>query len=205
MNNPNINNNNNNNTAEDDRLNSIPFDLGSESIKENVIQRPLKSILKPNPNSNDDIEMGLTIIKACLIIVILLSLLPIVVCDLYFGYTDTTCINTKPSSLNMSMKLYLLISGFIGIGIILISIGGVCLISFEDNNNYIVCCISFIGIFTGLFQFIWNILGGIVFLGTVYKDGTCSESTSNYIVVSLTIKFIGNFISIMYNTFNKKN
>ena len=204
-------NNNNNNTSEDERLKSVSFDLGTknnlvESIlqnnKENILQEPIKEILKIN--SNDDIEIGLTIIKICSIIAILILSIPFIFCDLYFGYTDTTCVLSKPSGLNISMKLYLLVSGFIGIGIILILIGVICLLSNNDNkNNYLLYSIAFIGILAVLFQFVWNILGGIVFWGTVYKEGNCSESTSSYIFVSLIIKLVVNLININYN-FNKK-
>jgi hypothetical protein len=197
------------NNIENERLTSVSFDLGStsnsiESIlenKENTLQKPLNGILKKS-NSNEDNEIGLTVIKTCLTIFLLLLLFPIVFCDLYFGYNDTTCINSKSNDFSMSMKLYLLVSGFVGVGIIIILITAVCLISNEDKNNCIICCISLIGIFAGLFQFIWNILGGIVFWGTVYKEGTCSEPTSSYIFVSLILKLLGNFMSIMYNSFN---
>lgn len=212
MNNKNFNNNTASNTLEDERLTSVSFDLGNkndlvESIlqdnKENVIQKPLKGILKSN--SNEDSEIGLTIIKTCSIIVILILSMPFIFCDLYFGYTDTTCVLSKPSGLNISMKLYLLVSGFIGIGIIFILIGAVCLLSSDDHkNNYLLYSIAFIGILAGLFQFVWNILGGIVFWGTVYKEGNCSESTSTYIFVSLIIKLVANLININYNL-NKKN
>ena len=79
-----------------------------------------------------------------------------------------------------------------------------CSLSNDDDKNVKkILCIKCIGLFGGIFQIIWNILGAVTFWGTIYKEGNCNLHISTYLFVSLIIKFAGNLFGIR-EILNKK-
>jgi hypothetical protein len=162
----------------------------------------LKGILKKQSSFAEEKE---TLIinraaKICSIISIIILFVPIIFCDLYYGFTDNSCINEMPNGLNYTMKIYLLTSGFIGLIVLLISIWIVCLLSYVETN---FIYIKYFGMFGSLFQIIWNILGSATFWGTIYKEENCDSMISTYIFISLIIKLVGNLFSFIHNFNNK--
>jgi hypothetical protein len=129
---------------------------------------------------------------------------PIIVVDLYFGFTDTSCVKTEPDGLDISMKLYLLVSGFFNMGIMLAYIASICLFAEKDDISCSrsMCCAYLTGAI-GLLT-IWNILGAIVFWGTIYGEKICNKNVSTYIFGSLIIKLIGNLVALLNNRSEKK-
>lgn len=169
---------------------------------------PLRGILK-KPELNASIEndaVRFLAMKICITLIIIIIMLPIIVADLHFGYTDDSCINDHPKNLNISMKLYLVISGFVGLGSMIGLIINICCISTNNDLNFInLLCTGFILYAVGFFYIIWNILGAIVFWGTIYKEGNCDKNVSTYLYVSLIIKIISNLFGILQNySQNKK-
>jgi len=168
---------------------------------------PLKGILRREvlpPADNDDAVI--IVLKTCSTIFVLIIMVPIIVADLYFGFTDTSCVKDKPDGLDISMKLYLLVSGFVGMGAMIIYIVSICLLSpkMDETNAESMCCICFAGFTSAIFHLIWNILGAIVFWGTIYGEKICNKNVSTYIFVSLIIKFIGNLAALLNNNSEKK-
>jgi hypothetical protein len=137
--------------------------------------------------------------------IILAIMSPIIIADLYFGFTDKSCINNAPENLAISMKLYLLVSGFVSMATMFGFISNICCLSVNQENTIInLCCVSFIIILAGTFHLIWNIIGSIIFWGTIYPEGNCDKNVSTYIFVSLIIKLIGTFIGANNLLSNKK-
>ena len=129
--------------------------------------------------------------------------MPIIVCDLYFGFSDHSCINEMPDGFNYTMKLYLLVSGFIGLSWVLFMIYTTCSLSINNDNTTSIICAGCIGLIVLIFNLIWNILGAVTFWGSTYKGGHCDSETSTYIYVSLIIKFVATLIALQQNS-NKK-
>lgn len=178
------------------------------NTESNVNNLPLRGILK-KPELNISIEndtAGLIAMKICTTILIIIIMVPIIIADLHFGYTDDSCINDEPKNLNISMKLYLLVSGFVGLGSMIGLVVNICCISTNADLLFInLICAGFILYAVGLFHIIWNILGAIIFWGSIYKEGNCTKNVSTYIFVSLIIKIIGNLFGIIQNySQNKK-
>jgi len=197
---------------EDQRLDSVNMsDIESQisNTQQNVSRTPLKGILrKPDfdtPNIINNDAAAMILIKICMTLFILIIMSPIIIADLYFGFTDSSCVNDEPKNLAISMKLYLLVSGFVGIGTLLGYIINICCLS-PDKDSAVVnlCCFTFIAFVAGIFHIIWNILGAIVFWGTIYGDGNCDKNVSTYIFVSLIIKFVANLLAIIQNNSEKK-
>jgi hypothetical protein len=165
---------------------------------------PLKGILRREIPPTSDIDAVIIILKTCSVIFILIIAVPIIVVDLYFGFTDTSCVKTEPDGLDISLKLYLLVSGFFNMGIMLAYIASICLFAEKDDISCSrsMCCAYLTGAI-GLLT-IWNILGAIVFWGTIYGDKICKKNVSTYIFGSLIIKLIGNLVALLNNRSEKK-
>ena len=144
------------------------------------------------------------IVKMFIIILFIIIGAPIVICDLYYGYTDNSCINDYPNGLNINMKIYLLVNGYYGLTIIsLISLFIACISTknIEDNISLIVISKITPTIFL-LFITVWNIIGSVIFWGKLYKEGNCDKNISTYLFVTLIIKLLGNTCTIN-NMINK--
>jgi hypothetical protein len=179
--------------------------LNTKFLKNN--EKPLKSILKKPSDTQDEIDETIVKrnVKICTTTLLIVGMSPTIVCDLYYGFTDNSCINEKPNGLNYTMKLYLLVSGFYGLALLLTLICVTCYLSNHDEKNKKrLVFIKFISLFGFTFQIIWNILGAITFWGTIYKEGNCNLIISTYIYVSLIIKFVSNLIGFKQNLCNKK-
>ena len=170
---------------------------------ENYNEKPLKGILKKTSSfaEEEEIEIRNGCIRFCSCILIIIICVPIIVCDLYFGFTDISCINEIATGLNFTMKIYLLVSGFTGFITMLITICIVYSLSDTDyRNDTILISVKYFG---AVFQIIWNILGAATFWGTIYKEGKCDLNISTYIYVSLIVKMVSNLISLRQILKNK--
>lgn len=192
-----------------ERMSSVILDLEAQNnlIDDNTERKePLKGILKKDElNSEDSNELELKVVKICSTIIFIILIAPIIVCDLYFGFTDNSCINESPDELYYTMKLYLLVSGFTGLAALILLICVTCSLSMDDDKNVKnLFCIRCIGLFGLVFNIIWNILGAVTFWGSIITKGNCNKMISTYIYVSLIIKFVGNFVSLREQFKNKK-
>lgn len=181
------------------------IETGSNSSSNNSNEKTvLKSILKKSNDVENDTRTGLVVIKICTTLLMIVILTPIIICDIYFGFTDNSCINEMPDGFNYTMKLYLLVSGFMALSWLLFIIYTTCSLSTNNDNATSIICAGCIGLFVLIFNLIWNILGAVTFWGSVYKGGHCDSNTSTYIYVSLIIKFVGTLIALQQNS-NKKD
>ena len=196
------------NLVSPDYDNDNDIDIESEtSKKNNGNQRILKGILKNTDiNVEDERRIRLIMIKICTSVLLIIMIAPIIVCDIYFGFTDSSCVNEIPNGFNITMKVYLLVSGFAGLACLLAIIYTIWSLSNDNDNNNLTTLFYFktIGIIIGLFQLMWNILGAVTFWKTIYKGGKCDLMISTYIYVSLIIKLIINSFVIGQNSMKKK-
>ena len=183
-----------------ERGNSSSNNSSSNNSNERVV---LKGILKKSNNVDHEARTGLMVIKLCTTLLMIVLTMPIIVCDLYFGFSDDSCINEIPDGFNYTMKLYLLVSGFMGISWLLFIVYTTISLSSNNDNTISIICAGCIGLIVLIFNLIWNILGAVTFWGSIYKGGHCDSKTSTYIYVSLIIKFVGTLISLQQNS-NKK-
>lgn len=179
------------------------IESGNNSSNNSNEKAVLKGILKKSNDVEDEIRTGLMVIKFCTTLLIIVLTTPIIVCDLYFGFSNHSCINEKiPDDFNYTMKLYLLVSGFMGLSWLIFTIYTTC--SLSTNNTTSIICPGYIGLFVLIFNLIWNILGAVTFWGSIYKGGHCDSNTSTYIYVSVIIKFVGTLISLQQKGIKKE-
>jgi len=195
-----------------ERLSSIIIDIESQrESKEEIkseIHTPIRSILiKHEENNIDDKIIGDKIIRLCFGLLIIVLLSPIIICDLYFGFNDTSCSREQPDTLAISMKLYLIVSGFVGLSVLIISL--IMPTCFDPNGishlgACLICCGSIAFMCATLFNIVWNILGAVVFWG-YYGNLNCNKTFSTYVFISLIIKLAGNLLSILIASNKKKD
>lgn len=166
----------------------------------------LKSILKKDGiDDKDEKNIEIVVFKICSAIFIFLFMMPIIISDLYFGFTYNSCIN-KSTGIMFTMKMYLVGSAFIGVVNLLILICNICLVSNDTNIIYDsnLLFLRFIEIFGNILYLTWNIIGALVFWGTIYKKIVCDNTLSMYIYVSLILKLIGNSFRV-FQILKRKN
>lgn len=196
-----------------EKIPSIIIDIESqiEAKEENLpeLQIPLRGILRKSDENliyNEQIEKRF--MKLCSALIALVIMTPIIFCDLYFGFTDSSCSKEQPHELAISLKLYLIGSGFVGLSFMsFILIGITCFDFYENYTNdlFVMCFSSCLAFPLILFNFVWNILGAVVFWGYIYGNGNCDKSFSTYVFVSLILKIVSNLFGYGYQFNKKKN
>ncbi len=176
-------------------------------ITEDSLKGILKNNKKPKNNRNNKNNKNQeTIIKLVIILLVIILVSPFIICDLVFGYTDDTCLDIYPENLELiNMKTYLLVSAYYVIGVLIVLLINLNFTIHSDDYKIIIFSfLSIILYISQLFLVIWNIIGGIIFWGTLNNQNLCSKSINTYLFVSLIIKLFVNFSNIMM-TKNKKN
>ena len=187
----------------------IPFEEKYSDIEQcNKTLSEVKSILKPIKTQQDivnDTNFRINIIKIIAIIFVAVIISPFVICDLLFGYTDDSCVNIYPENLIfVNMKTYLLVSGYYIIGLISIILINLYFSSNEYGglNIMLMSILTIVTHISKVFLIIWNIIGAVIFWGTLYKFNNCSKSINTYLFISLIVKLLMNFYNVMSS--NKK-
>lgn len=176
--------------ALEDVNNNITTSLNQQSSTTNMdLPLPLKSVLKVHRDYANEHDIMVVAFKVCAMFVVIFNF-PIVVADLYFAFTDTTCIDETPKGLFLSLRNYLMVSGFMGLWSIVCA---VMMTFVKDITIFTVWSIRLVGVFITLFCLTWNILGGVVFWGT---HGNCDVELSTYMYISLIVKIVANMYMI---------
>jgi hypothetical protein len=190
-------------------IEDVPINNMENGLSNNNISIPdFKGILKNTSREiESDNKIKNLILKFIGILCVALLVSPFIICDLVFGYKDDSCVDIYPENMNfMNMKIYLLVSGYLAIGILSCII--INLYFAADNNiSENIILFSFLSIvihISQVFFIIWNILGAVIFWGTLNKHNNCSKSINTYLFVSLIMKLFANFCNIMSNK-DKKN
>ena len=187
---------------DDDQNNNMENGLVNNSIPE------LKSILKKTSREiESDNKIKTFILQFIGILFAALFVSPFIICDLVFGYNDDSCVDIYPENMSfINMKIYLLVSGYLAIGLLSCIIINLYFASDDNigNNIILVAFLSIVLYISQAFFIIWNILGAVIFWGTLNKHNYCSKSINSYLFVSLIMKLFANFCNIMANK-DKKN
>jgi hypothetical protein len=180
--------------------------VNNNNDKNNIPE--VKSILKKtNREIERDNKIKAFILQFISILFVALFVSPFVICDLVFGYNDDSCVDIYPENMSfINMKIYLLVSGYLAIGLLSCIIVNLYFASDDNigNNIILVAFLSIVLYISQVFFVIWNILGAVIFWGTLNKHNYCSKSINTYLFVSLIMKLFANFCNIMA-TKDKKN
>jgi hypothetical protein len=159
----------------------------------------VKGILKRKEPEND--ENIFVCVKSCMFITVLVLTVPFIVCNLYYAYTDESCVNIYPDHFGVNLKIYLAVDGILGAVVIGIIFTVVFLLKKKPNNNN--CCLTTFGNIATAFGIAWTIVGAIIFWKLI--DNTkCDNSVYNYVFTQLVTSIICYYLKILSNSNNKK-
>jgi len=181
-----------------ERMTSIVIDVETNDLSESI-ESPLKSILKKPSDYFGDRIIKLRVMKICILSILIIIYIPLIFCDIYYSLIDVSCVNEGTPYLDITLKLYLLLSGFINLILLITIIITIILIKDFENKSSIAYLLTLGNSYvSGLFNLVWNIIGSLIFWGYIYNNGTCKIGLSTYIFISLMIKLLGSFLSIYY-------
>jgi hypothetical protein len=175
--------------------NHIPFsNVIADAYTDEQLTNQLRSILivRDDETHRESRELNKYIKRVSHTLIGSLVAFPFPICDLHFAYTDTSCIpdTIHTNYINLNMKLYLLLCGYIVIVSLVINIL-VTLFNFHTVHNTLILCNDI----TRPFGALLHVYGATIFWG--YLDGrhTCNNEVYTYLMISITIKVVGNIIS----------
>lgn len=173
------------------------IDIESQNqIKKKLLNKtniPLRGILKHPDEQFNNIETEKFIKKICISFLVVIIMLPFIVGDLYFGFTDDTCSIEQQNKLKIIIRLYLIVSGLVDILATITILTGLKIIDTEKLTNLgisVLCCGTTVISCIIIFNTIWNILGVVVFWVYIYGNGNCAKTFTTYVLISLIIKFV---------------
>ncbi len=127
------------------------------------------------------------------IIYTIIFLIPFIICDLYYAYIDTCCLNLPITaySIYFTLDTWLKVIGWLYLcfcGILILF--GVCMCYWDEMVFILMMCCMIIGICMCIFNVIWMVIGGIMFWGDIYKTDMCNKNINNYMNARLIINWI---------------
>jgi hypothetical protein len=180
--------------------NHIPFSLNNAiapAFTDEQLNNELRSILivREDEKHKDAREINKYVIRVAHTLIACLIALPIPICDLHFAYTDTSCIpdTIQTKYINLQMKLYLLLCGYISIIALAIN-----LLSALFNLNIIHNAMIRGNNVTRPVGVLLHVYGATIFWGYIDTRHSCNNQVYNYLFVSIAIKIVGNIISNAY-------
>jgi hypothetical protein len=174
----------------EDTNNDIETGYISDKINNQKNQK-YKSILI---SKNNDIEnINKFKINMCIKILATLLLLtlygPIIVADLYYSYTDHSCVHLPADNLYIDLSVYLKVTG-ISEGIAVITTALYIIFKnlshqIQYENPYLL---KFVTNIVMLFQVAWTIVGSIIFWGLI-DNKKCHRGIYNYMFAHFIIRY----------------
>ena len=188
------------------KIDQIDEPLFDQSLSDEYVVNPIcniKGILKKPVSESEDKQHKARlnqIAKYLTIATFITIYLPIIICNLYFAYTDKSCILYKIPKFALNIYDYLMGEAYIMFFTLSVIVLSVIYDPDEDSiwklayDSYIMCY--------KIFSLIWLVIGIIIFW-FIIDNQQCNHSLYYYMFTFLTIKMIGQIINIIIH-YNKK-
>jgi hypothetical protein len=178
--------------------------VSNEKITETLFQVENISRFLREEEDNRNKSFEIACIKFVGIIIILLILAPLSVADLYYAYTDDSCVHQSAGNLNVNLFTYLAVDGILGgAGIIGLSLY-ICLMGENTSSEYCKgCCMLSMITLCGLFTLAWTIVGSIIFWSLIDNE-ECSKGVYNYVFALLIIRYVSILVNLCAKNNDKK-
>jgi hypothetical protein len=177
--------------------NHIPFAFSNviaDAYTDEQLTNQLRSILivRDDETHRESRELNKYIKRVTHVFIACLVAIPLPICDLHFAYTDTSCIpdTIHTNYINLNMKLYLLLCGYIVICAIVINIL-TALFHLNALHNGMIHCNNI----TRPFGALMHAYGATIFWGYLDTRHSCNHQVHAYLLISITMKVMGNIIS----------
>lgn len=159
-----------------------------EPISPNVtIDINVETGKKPNVVIPTDTEEKA--VKRCVnitkVICILIFTVPLMVTDLYFGYSNQPCLSLQVENISFGIGTWLRVSGYIQLASTILLI--LAQFTGEDFSKIFSKLISYL---FGLFFVAWSIVGSVIFWKYLEPVGACGGSLNAYLWARLIIGLV---------------
>lgn len=138
-------------------------------------------------------------IKSITIFIINILVMPIGITEIYYAFTDVSCVHTKTNILDIELYTYLIVDGFYGLIVtFLVSLYIYSCLNIEkiDLHSINYKIINFISNTLALFNLSWTIVGAILFWNKK-NNYKCNSNIYCFVFIALVIKLIFQFIYII--------
>jgi len=182
----------------------VESQIHSEEVRENV-QR-ISSILKHSESGSLNDDLLACYIKIFIMFIISVFIIPFVVCNLYYAYSDKSCVHEKAGKLDVNLFDYLVVDGIFGAVVAIVWFIVICKSDFIGERELSVGNWLIVVIITGIgtiFGIAWTITGAIIFW-SLMDNNLCDKGIYNYVFAQLIIKLVGYGIGILKNKSEKK-
>jgi hypothetical protein len=177
--------------------NHIPFAFNNviaDAYTDEQLTNELRSILivRNDETRMESRELDKYIKRVAHTFIASLVALPFPICDLHYAYTDTSCIpNTIPTNyIDLNMKLYLLLCGYVVIVGVVVNILST-LFNLNSLRNGMIRCNNI----TRPAGVLLHAYGATIFWGYLDTRHSCNNQVYAYLLISITMKVVGNIIS----------
>lgn len=119
---------------------------------------------------------------------ILLTMIPLIIGDLYFAYKDYSCVHLpiENAHIGFDLSTWLKVSGWTSLAFIFLPIIGYFLASVTRLLvGYLVFAVLY-----AFFRFAWLVIGAVMFWGYLWPNRLCADSLNTYMWVNLIYSFI---------------
>ena len=166
--------------------------------------RELRNILQEETSNTSNKWFETCCVKFLGIIFILFLLAPLSVADLYYAYTDESCVHQSAGKLNVNLFTFLAVDGILGCVVIIGFSLFICSMK-EDFSLEIWkgCCALSIITLISLFTLAWTIVGSIIFWSLIDNE-ECSKEVYNYVFALLIIKYVCTLVNLCAQNKEKK-
>lgn len=119
---------------------------------------------------------------------ILFTMVPFIIGDLYFGYKDYSCtrLPIENTKIGFGLSTWLKVSGWTSVAFIILPIVNYFLAGIPRLLiGYLVFALLY-----AVFRFAWLVVGAVMFWGYLWPHNYCADSLSTYMWVNLIYSFI---------------
>ncbi len=158
------------------------------------------SVNSPNITVNQEDLSTFKMVGYLLLTVMIILYTAFIVCDIYYAFNDHSCVNQSVDRISLTLKTFLLVRGFMLLGLISSLLTVLCTIT-PYTFNFCTCAQISIFVLASMFLLAWNISGAVLFWGYMDTD-QCDNPVYNYVFASLIIIFVASFGNLVSS--NKK-
>jgi hypothetical protein len=119
---------------------------------------------------------------------ILLTMIPLIIGDLYFAYKDFSCVHIpiENAHIGFTLSTWLKVSGWTSLAFIALPI----INYFLSNITRLLIGYLVFAILYALFRFAWLVIGAVMFWGFLWPNRFCADALNTYMWVNLIYSFI---------------
>ena len=127
---------------------------------------------------------------------------PIIIIDIINGFSDKECLKIPSDNFEISVSVYLLVSGFTSAFNLLCCLVVVFYLHnlHYENKNIILnnFTLKILSLLFSIGQLSWNIIGGYIFLDLLSNHSLCGNFIINYLFITIIIKIISCLVAIFH-------